>query len=534
MYRTKLGDCFLLCFPRAKTQGLSADGDRGRAFVLIDCGVFKGTRDGANRIGLIAESIRRATHDNANGKGNGKSRLDLLVITHEHWDHLSGFHHSQARKTFEQFEVGEVWLPWTENHAEPLARELRHLREHAVAALRLAYDRMAEQDVGADGYRARVKSMLLGAGYDPDHFDRNDGSGQVLQWIKDHFRDKVRFKRPGPGARDVDTLPGLPGVRFFVLGPPMDSALIRRLNPRENDDESYSKTKGMASAYFGAFGVSLDIGEADECSAAERARFAEEQRRRSRPFGEVHSMNLKLARRTDFFKRVYLDKRHEWRLIDTEWLAAAGQIALNVDGLANNSSLVLAIELSSDGRVLLFAADAQIGSWLSWGGKVPYPGGEYRGKDMVWKLDDGREVNAKDLLARTVLYKVGHHGSRNGTLKRGGLEVMGTRWPDEFVAMLPVDENLARNHTSYGEMPLTAIVKELIKRTGGRLLRSDEGDGPEEHPKNPSLEPTIGPMRDPGLVERDKSHFPNRSDDPGPDNLYFDYTIASDHRANPA
>ena len=77
------------------------------------------------------------------------------------------------------------------------------------------------------------------------------------------------------------------------------------------------------------------------------------------------------------------------------WLIKTG----HRDGLANNSSLVLAIELSPHGRVLLFAGDAQIGNWLSWFGKVAYPNGESRGKDMVWTLEDGRRVDAKDLLA---------------------------------------------------------------------------------------------------------------------------------------
>ncbi len=118
MYRTGLGDCFLLCFPagpESKAKGAAAG--RG-AFVLIDCGVFKGTKNGPSRIKTIAEDIFRATNDEADG--TGKSRLELLVITHEHWDHLSGFHESQARETFVKFEVGAVWLPWTEDHADPL------------------------------------------------------------------------------------------------------------------------------------------------------------------------------------------------------------------------------------------------------------------------------------------------------------------------------------------------------------------------------------------------------------------------------
>ena len=85
-----------------------------------------------------------------------------------------------------------------------------------------------------------------------------------------------------------------------------------------------------------------------------------------------------------------------------EWLYSAEQLALDMNDQTNNASLVLAFELGKGGKVLLFAADAQRGNWLSWS------------RDD-WK--DGDEVvTARDLLARTVLYKVGHHGSHNATL----------------------------------------------------------------------------------------------------------------------
>ena len=62
----------------------------------------------------------------------------------------------------------------------------------------------------------------------------------------------------------------------------------------------------------------------------------------------------------------------------------------------------MAFELPKSRKVLFFAADAQRGNWASW-------------KDVTFK--DGTEtVTAKELLARTVLYKVGHHGSHNATL----------------------------------------------------------------------------------------------------------------------
>ena len=74
-----------------------------------------------------------------------------------------------------------------------------------------------------------------------------------------------------------------------------------------------------------------------------------------------------------------------------------------MNNATNNASLVLAFELSKGGKVLLFVGDAQAGNWWSWSE------GEFD--------DDGTKVTAQDLLGRTVLYKVGHHGSYNATLK---------------------------------------------------------------------------------------------------------------------
>jgi hypothetical protein len=537
MYRTGLGDCFLLCFPRKKPKGSKAAAPRP-VFVLIDCGVFKGTKGGPDRVSRIAEHIYRATNDKPDG--SGKSRLDLLVITHEHWDHVSGFHESQAQQVFDKFEVGQVWLPWTEDPSKPLSLRLRHMKTTTAKALRMAYKEMVDRGAGSDGPALPVKSALnmLGFGDDagevlaqaPDGFDRTDGAGEALKWIKDRFKDVVHFREPGPSPTDDGTLPGLDGVRFYVLGPPADEDLIRRLKPRERDDEAYSKTKAMAAAmasvFFAAFGAmpgEQALGESG--TGDDEARLAEARRRRSRPFEDFYRIEAgsEKSNPDSHFKSTYFDPAQEWRKIDTDWLAAAGQFALNVDGLANNSSLVLAIELSPGGRVLLFPGDAQIGNWLSWFGKVAYPGGQDRGREMVWELDDGRRVDARDLLARTVLYKVGHHGSHNATLKKGGLEIMGARWPEEFTAMLPVDENLARNHTTYGEMPLTSIVKELLNRTNRRLLRTDYGEPPELPGKHPRLKPTL-PSID-GVSPIPPDQMPGCTVDPSGDELYFDYSI---------
>jgi hypothetical protein len=60
------------------------------------------------------------------------------------------------------------------------------------------------------------------------------------------------------------------------------------------------------------------------------------------------------------------DNDQSWRRIDSDWLGLSADLAMQLDNRTNNTSLVLAFEFVKSGRVLLFAADAQVGSWLSW------------------------------------------------------------------------------------------------------------------------------------------------------------------------
>ena len=82
MYSQGLGDCFLLAFHR--------EGDTPW-FMLIDCGVIIGTRKSAAAMNAVGSNI----YDTTGG------HIDLLVITHEHWDHISGF--IEAKTVFDRF-----------------------------------------------------------------------------------------------------------------------------------------------------------------------------------------------------------------------------------------------------------------------------------------------------------------------------------------------------------------------------------------------------------------------------------------------
>src|SRR3974377_391639 len=101
MYRQGLGDCFLLAFPK------SGGGD---FFVLIDCGVILGTPDADTLMDAVAADVIATT----------KGKIDVLVVTHEHWDHVSGF--APEKKRFEKLKVDQVWMAWTEDPHDQVAQ----------------------------------------------------------------------------------------------------------------------------------------------------------------------------------------------------------------------------------------------------------------------------------------------------------------------------------------------------------------------------------------------------------------------------
>jgi hypothetical protein len=181
---------------------------------------------------------------------------------------------------------------------------------------------------------------------------------------------------------------------------------------------------------------------------------------RSQPFDTKWGLTLSEASGNNFFDTRYFSsaKENQGRRIDGDWLwMGAQRLALQMDSYTNNTCLVLAFELPKSRQILLFTADAQVGNWLSW-------------HDQDYTTKDGRKLSAADLLAKTTLYKVGHHGSHNATLKEKGLELM--THPD-LVAMLPVEAD-GVTRLRYGQMPLKSLVTALGEKTEGRILRLDE------------------------------------------------------------
>src|SRR5215471_1091491 len=123
MYRQGLGDCFLITLPKQ---------DRSPWHILIGCGVILGTQNVNERLSEVIADLVSETG----------GWVDVLVITHEHYDHVAAFAglnslfcaSDQERKDG-QLQVGEVWFAWTEDPEDPLGQKLRKARAAQVNQL---------------------------------------------------------------------------------------------------------------------------------------------------------------------------------------------------------------------------------------------------------------------------------------------------------------------------------------------------------------------------------------------------------------
>jgi hypothetical protein len=486
LYNTGFGDCLLLAF-RA--------GDGSARYMLIDCGVHHLYPDGDERMQQVSKDIAEAT-------GN---HLHVVMATHEHTDHLYGFKH--GRETFEDIEIDELWLAWTEDPTDPVAQELKQLYGMRIRALTEAVSLLR----AADGPLASKLQGVLGFEF-PDALSATGGKAAQLDYLRE--KSKKKLQRPEDYCRPGEvplTLPDVSGVRIYVLGPPQDVDWIKKLH---KTSELYPELAAVDEAV--AFAASaLAAGGTDSLDDDDRQLF-----RRSCPFDESFEISSQKARADaesgSFFRRHYgfSNRRGHgpaWRRIDADWLAPAEQLALDVNSKTNNTSLVLAIELADTQprKVLLFAADAQVGNWLSWH-QLSWPGDS---------ADDDR-VTAADLLRRTVLYKVGHHGSRNATLSEKGLEMMESA---DLVAMIPVDQNWA-NEVMDWEHPAEKLLKRIEEKSRGRIVRTDQIPGGDEPPTKPAQ-----------ATEEEWGAFVAQLDwDRGPRRLWIQYTVSGQPPGQPA
>ena len=212
MYRQGLGDCFLVSLPQGKG---------GRPFnLMIDCGVILGTPDPTSIMTRVVNSIVEATGgDSSTGT---KGEIDLLVATHRHWDHLSGF--VQASEAFEQLQINEAWLGWTENPEDTLAEKLGRERDQALAALQRSVDQL--HLAGATEAADEIRGILSFFGVTKG----GSTTADALAKVRSMAGSNLRYRDP---QKDAPIPLGDSRATIYVLGPPRDEKMLGKLSHRK-------------------------------------------------------------------------------------------------------------------------------------------------------------------------------------------------------------------------------------------------------------------------------------------------------------
>ena len=480
MYRMGTGDCFALKFFSGREKEATFR-------ILIDAGSWSGKK---SEIEPYITNLKKYLGE----------FIDVLVITHEHKDHVHAFDCCEDQFTANDFKVGEIWFGWTENDKTNKVKDWKKDYGEKKKALGLAA-RQLEKAINSPEYKKQLEgnkhaTMTMNArktfsnvlsGFADLHMS---AAGKVykggldgMEVVKTKINKKeVRYFMPGDTVSDME---GAEGIKFYVLGPPKLYEDIKKEKGVEG--ESYLHNDILRES--GAFGAAVMNYETSLNKVS------------LLPFDE-HFVEC-----TDTNPNCVEYDKHDWRKIDFDWMFSAGSFALRMNGLTNNLSLALAIELEDSGKVLLFPGDAEYGSWASW-------------HNIEWteKGRDGETPLTEDLLNRTVFYKVAHHLSHNGTAQRLGLNMMKSK---DLVAMATLDYNII-NEGWTSTMPNRAIVKELLAKTKGRLMIMNEEDlfydFNKEVPLKEKIEEARSRMSKKEKEEFDKNFEPN-------DPLYLQYTL---------
>jgi beta-lactamase superfamily II metal-dependent hydrolase len=395
MYNVGFGDCFLILLPGDRTMLVDA------GFHMSGVGKFKGNELAQRVIADVKEMT-------------GKERIDVVVATHRHQDHVYSFNSNEWNKV----EVGEVWLPWVDDPENTEATSL--WKKKTAFAMQLSE---ALPAMGLDAAtQEQVDFMLWNAG-----IDRVPPAGLLAAWsnagalerLNDGFRRRDRT-RPR-FLPESETYPEefetavLPGVRAHVLGPARDPDLIEHLDPTR-DGETY-RTLALLAAEQSGRGVGSPFGDVWKVPDP--------------PAPPAPTPPYPLPLDADAIKRL----EGLARTLDPVFAAEA------LDDMINSTSLVLVLQV---GRArLLLPGDAE------WG---------------TWKMILGN-AKATALLKGATFFKVGHHGSHNATPKTLVEEVLAADIP----AMISTQQGPGNYRKN---IPLQDLLTALQGR-GIQAVRSD-------------------------------------------------------------
>ena len=378
MYNVGFGDAFLALLP---------DGG-GQRRILFDCGSIEAA-PGMAMSSVVDRIISDVTD------ADGVPRIDVVVATHRHKDHVSGF----GLEAWDRVRVKEVWMPWTEDPTDEKARQIRDVQSRLAVALTnrsAALGAAPEEELRR--YKAIVANSLMLINDRAMMTLHNGFSGNPKRRFLSAKPggDRTSETENSGGVRTLETN-ALPGVKVHILGPSRNPDVICDMNPPKG--ESYLRVCGAPDANTGL------------PPAPFRAKFRQEDYTGT---GTLREGDLQAIQRAGAM--------------------SDPAIAVALDQAVNGTSLMLMLEIF--GVFLLFPGDAQWGTWKA------------VMEDPEWR----------EMLGRVNFYKIGHHGSHNATpidfveeIIPDGICAMASTltrriWPD--IPRKPLLTSLAEKHAS--------------------------------------------------------------------------------------
>jgi hypothetical protein len=436
MYRGGTGDFFILQFKTGAKVSFN---------MMIDCGCING---GKEHFAPRVADLQKLTG----------GVIDLLVVTHEHADHINGF--EKAADVFKKITFKKVWFAWTESDEDDMANHLRRNYSELDKSIKIAVTKLnglvknkyynslyANEDDAALMVKGKEHFIKSLTGLNALNVSGNLGAKKgkekptMVELLTDFnvIKAGTEVECLEPGAVRVD-LPGAKGIRFYVLGPPKNTYY---LDLEHSHDGNFEKREKKSKVDFALMSALAAIDTPDNVGQL--------------PFEAEHEKPGDIE--TKAMQKVYNNAKEEWRKIDYDWLFSAGSLAMRYEKSINNTSLALAIQFESSEKVLLFPGDAELGNWESWHDKLEWPV-NINGQTVKRK--------AEYFLNKTVFYKVGHHMSQNGTPK--GIDMMTS---SEMTVMATLDFRKI-NDGWLNTMPNDLLGAELIKKSEGKFYFTGE------------------------------------------------------------